>query len=122
MDKIKVGSDIFDMNIEEHLRPSVERQLSGTTKLDTKIHSMPIPDKPFSLKTSILLLRWYRKYISPKFGIGNRCVFEPSCSHYSELAIRENGVIKGCYQTFKRLYRCRPGTGGLDLPPTKGDK
>jgi len=119
MDKINIDIDSYQLNVEEHLRPSVERQLTGTTKLDSKIHSMPLPEKPYILKNSILLLRWYRKYLSPK--LGNRCVFEPSCSHYSELAIRENGILKGYYQTIKRLYRCRPGNGGIDLPPTNGD-
>jgi len=116
---LKVGTDSFELNIEERLRPSVERQLCGTTKLDTTIHSMPIPKRPFLLKSSILLLRWYRKYISHK--LGNRCVFEPSCSHYCELVIRESGVLTGSYLTIKRLYRCRPGAGGLDLLSTKGD-
>ncbi len=120
MNKLNANQNSYELNIDERLRPSVERHLSGTTKLDTLVHSMPIPQKPILLKSSILLLRWYRKNISPK--IRKRCVFEPSCSHYSELAIRESGLIKGIFLTIKRLHRCRPSAGGIDLPPTKGKK
>ncbi|MFH1260222.1 MAG: membrane protein insertion efficiency factor YidD [Elusimicrobiota bacterium] len=59
-------------------------------------------------------MRWYRRRILPK--LGNRCVFEPSCSHYAELALREKGLVKGLKLTAKRLCRCRPGAGGIDLP------
>ncbi|PHS16921.1 MAG: membrane protein insertion efficiency factor YidD [Kangiella sp.] len=62
---------------------------------------------------SVLALRTYRK-CRPRF-IGDRCVFEPSCSHYCELAIRENGFFRGVKLTFNRLYRCKPGAGGIDL-------
>ena len=120
MNKLKVGLDSYELNVDEQLRPSIERQLSGTTKMDTEIHSLPIPEKPFLIRSSIMLLRWYRKHISPK--LGKRCVFEPSCSHYCELAIREVGLLKGFYLTIKRLHRCHPGAGGVDLPTTQGDK
>lgn len=120
MSLFKVGSDSYELNIDEKLRPSVERQLSGKTSMDIKIDSLPIPEKPFLLRQSILLLRWYQEKISPK--LGHRCVFDPSCSRYSELAIRETGLLKGFYLTIIRLFRCRPGNGGLDIPPTKGGK
>ena len=118
MDKIE-GTDKFVINVDEQLRPSIERQLFGYTNMDVKINSLPIPKKPIQIKISIILLRWYQRVISPK--LGNRCVFEPSCSHYSELAIRKNGLLKGGWETIKRLNRCRPGAGGIDLPKTKGE-
>lgn len=120
MSTLKVETDLYELNIDEKLRPSVERQLSGKTNMDNEIDSLPIPEKPFLHKISILLLRSYQKNLSPK--LGNRCVFDPSCSRYCELVIRENGLLKGFYLTIKRLSRCRPGNGGLDLPPTKGGK
>lgn len=101
------------LNIEEHLRPSVERLLTGTTRTDSEIYSLPIPSGPIGVKLAVLCLRVYRK-IRPR-AIGNRCVFEPSCSHYSELAIREHGVIEGVKLTINRLIRCRPGAEGIDL-------
>jgi len=120
MNKLNVGTDSYEINVDELLRPSIERHLTGTTKIDTKINLTQIPKNPISLKFSILLLRWYQKKISPI--LGDRCVFEPSCSHYCEYVIREIGLIKGIYLTIKRLNRCRPGNGGIDLPPIKGDK
>ncbi len=113
MNEFKINDEKFELDVEDHLRPSLERSLTGTTKTDTYIRSLPVPDKISLIKVAILILRLYRKHRPVK--IGNRCVFEPSCSHYSELAIRENGLKKGIWLTIKRLYRCRPGTGGLDL-------
>ena len=113
MNQFEIENGQFEMNVDEHLRPSLERQLTGTTKTDTEIQSLSIPQKPISIKVAVLTLRFYRKYRPT--AIGNRCVFEPSCSHYSELAIRENGFTKGVSLTIKRLFRCRPGAGGLDL-------
>lgn len=113
MNRLESEKDSFEMNVDEHLRASIERQLTGTTKTDTEIQSLPIPQKPAPIKFAVLALRFYRKY-RPTI-IGNRCVFEPSCSHYSELAIRENGLTRGISLTIRRLFRCRPGAGGLDL-------
>jgi uncharacterized protein len=36
----------------------------------------------------------------------NKCAFHPSCSLYSILAIKEEGVLKGGIMTFDRLTRC----------------
>lgn len=113
VDDLKIISNNFELNVDECLRPSLERQLTGTTKMDKEIDLLPIPQNPLSIKYGIQLIRFYRK-IRPK-NIGNRCVFEPSCSHYSEVAIRENGLFRGSILTFKRLLRCRPGNGGVDV-------
>ncbi|MCI4667246.1 MAG: membrane protein insertion efficiency factor YidD [Bacteroidia bacterium] len=57
-------------------------------------------------------IRYYQKNISS--NLGNRCVFDPSCSHYSEVAYREKGFFKGTFLTVNRLCRCRPQNGGID--------
>jgi len=105
--------DIFDFNVEEKLRPSVERALTGTTALDTKIASLPVPTEGCLTKWSVLILRKYRK-IAPH-SLRCRCVFEPSCSHYSELAVRQHGVLLGLKHTISRLRRCNSKNGGKDL-------
>jgi len=120
MSKLEVGSNTYELNVEEILRPAIERRLSGSTKMDIEIEANPIPNKPILLSGSIKLIRWYQKRISPK--LGSRCVFEPSCSHFCEVSIREYGLLKGINLTIKRLFRCRPGTGGIDLPNIKGVK
>lgn len=109
---IDLESDTFHMEVDEKLRPSIERKLTGTTSTDLKIRSMPIPRSPLHITFSIMILRLYR-IVRPE-KIANRCVFEPSCSHYSEMAIRENGLWLGVKLTVARLMRCRPGAGGID--------
>jgi len=109
---LDLESGKFEINVDEKLRPSLERKMTGTTSSDLKIRSLPVPRFPFHIALAILALRLYRK-VRPQ-SIGNRCVFEPSCSHYSEMAIRENGLREGIKLTAKRLSRCRPGNGGID--------
>jgi putative membrane protein insertion efficiency factor len=113
MDKLDLNEGSFELNVEEHLRPSLERQLTGSTKSDLYIQSLPLPDRPYMIRFAVMAIRVYRKYRPT--SIGNRCVFEPSCSHYSEMAIREYGFIGGIKLTIRRLFRCRPGNGGIDL-------
>ena len=105
--------DTFEFEVDERLRPSVERKLTGTTKIDAKISALSLPNKPIEIKLLIILLRLYRK-LAPR-ALRCRCVFDPSCSHYSELALRQYGVLKGIKLTFKRLSRCKPGVGGIDF-------
>ncbi len=43
------------------------------------------------------------------------CKFYPSCSEYTQEAVKEFGVIKGLTKGFKRLSRCHPlSKGGFD--------
>lgn len=90
------------------------RAFVGTTPLDSQVDTLPMPPGPSWLRLCIRLLRWYRVRISPR--LGQRCVFEPSCSRYAELALRRRGFIMGSLLTISRLYRCRPGAGGMDMP------
>lgn len=107
-------NDTYEFNVDEKIRPSVERKLTGTTKTDTEISALELPTSPLIVRLSILLLRTYRRVAPP--SIRNRCVFEPSCSHYSELAIRKYGLLSGIIVTIRRLNRCKPQNGGIDLP------
>lgn len=109
--------DIFEFNVDESLRPSVERKLTGTTKIDTSISRLPIRTKCFHTTVIVSLLRLYRR-LTPKV-IRCRCVFDPSCSHYSELAFRQEGLLKGGKLTFHRLRKCKPGCGGIDFSGIK---
>ena len=109
--------DIFEFNVDEKLRPSVERKMTGTTKIDESVGLLPNDSLNVSINFCVSFLRLYRK-VAPK-SIRCRCVFDPSCSHYSELAIREHGVFKGVKLTFKRLCRCKPGSGGVDFSHLK---
>ncbi|WP_078118582.1 membrane protein insertion efficiency factor YidD [Thiosocius teredinicola] len=112
--RIEAGGNTYDCQVEPHQLPTIERLLRGKTDGDEKIAALPVPSRPFWLRLTVISLRWYGRRISPK--LGSRCVFEPSCSHYSELAFRKRGFFKGVWLTAKRLRRCRPGSGGIDLP------
>ncbi|MES9969035.1 MAG: membrane protein insertion efficiency factor YidD [Candidatus Thiodiazotropha sp.] len=111
---IEIDGNTYECNVESSQIPTIERILRGTTDTDLTIQSLPLPERPAWLRTTVKMLRWYRRRISPR--LGNRCVFEPSCSHYSELAFREKGLLKGFWLTARRLHRCRPGAGGMDMP------
>lgn len=104
--------DAFEFVVDESLRPSVERKLTGTTSGDAKIAALPIPSRPLLTKLSVTILRFYRQ-LAPQ-SLRNRCVFEPSCSHYSELAFRQQGLWRGLKLTALRLVRCKNGAGGID--------
>ncbi|HCS79230.1 TPA: membrane protein insertion efficiency factor YidD [Patescibacteria group bacterium] len=67
----------------------------------------------------IFSIRLYRQLRSPFFS--GTCRFAPSCSQYTEEAIRKHGIIKGLWFGSKRLLRCHPGNrGGYDPVPLRG--
>ncbi len=70
------------------------------------------------MKTLILLLiKGYRRFISPLFPPS--CRFQPTCSQYAVEAIANYGTIKGGWLAATRILRCHPfHPGGYDpVPP-----
>jgi len=62
--------------------------------------------------TFLILIRIYRKFISPLMP--PQCRFTPTCSEYAEQAIRKYG-IKGIFLATKRVLKCHPfHPGGYD--------
>ncbi|MBX9585982.1 MAG: membrane protein insertion efficiency factor YidD [Gammaproteobacteria bacterium] len=69
----------------------------------------------------ISILRVYQLAISP--FLGHHCRFEPTCSSYSQHALRSHGVMKGLRLTVRRLLRCHPfHPGGYDPVPNQKDE
>jgi putative membrane protein insertion efficiency factor len=69
-----------------------------------------------SINLIILLIKAYRKILSP--FLGSRCRFYPSCSLYSEEALKKHGLAKGIVLSFLRLVKCNPfHPGGFDPVP-----
>ncbi len=61
----------------------------------------------------LILIRFYRKFISPLFPA--RCRFYPTCSAYALEAIEKYGAFRGGWMAFRRILRCHPFTkGGYD--------
>lgn len=73
----------------------------------------------------ISIIKVYQKTLSPDHGWFRArwpygyCRYYPSCSQYSIEAISMNGVVKGVWQSIKRIVRCNPfASSGAD-PVTK---
>lgn len=110
--RLPAGAEIH-LDLPEELRPSTLRRLGLPLPLDQKIDALSPPGDGMLRRGAVRLLRVYRR-VRPA-AIGNRCVFEPSCSRYSELAFRTHPFLHAARLTLDRLHRCRPGHGGLDM-------
>ena len=61
----------------------------------------------------------YRKYFS-SLKQNPTCRFDPTCSEYALIAVREWGIIVGFVLAVIRIVRCNPfSRGGYDPVPTK---
>jgi len=61
----------------------------------------------------------YQATLSPRMsGIGVHCRFRPTCSHYAEAVIRQDGALVGSARAAWRIARCGPWTpaGTVDPP------
>jgi putative membrane protein insertion efficiency factor len=64
----------------------------------------------------LLLLRGYKRFISPL--LGQRCRFYPSCSTYTMQAVERFGALRGSWLGARRIARCHPfHPGGVDPVP-----
>jgi uncharacterized protein len=65
----------------------------------------------------VLLLQFYRRWISP--FLPPTCRFHPTCSAYAVEALTVHGALRGSWLTARRLLRCGPWhPGGMDPVPT----
>jgi uncharacterized protein len=66
-------------------------------------------------RSIVALIRLYQRHLSKR--LERKCMLEPSCSRYAELAIARNGLLRGSSETWRRLRRCRPeNEGKIDYP------
>ena len=71
-----------------------------------------------ALSLPLLALIWvYRLFISPLLGAN--CRHLPTCSEYTQDALRLHGPLRGGYYAVKRMARCHPwATPAFDpVPP-----
>lgn len=65
----------------------------------------------------LLLLRFYKRWISPAVA-ANTCRFYPSCSSYAIESVERYGSARGIWLAVKRVLRCHPmHAGGYDPVP-----
>ena len=77
------------------------------------------PRRQVSARLLVGAIHLYQATLSPLLGKGGvRCRFQPTCSHYGEMAIRKYGTLEGTAKTVWRIARCGPWTpaGTVDLP------
>lgn len=69
-----------------------------------------------ALKPAIIgAVRLYQRY-APE-DIRRRCLFKPTCSEYTILAVQKYGVVKGLYKAYIRLFKkCKGRTYRIDEP------
>lgn len=68
---------------------------------------------------AILLIEIYQKVV---FFKPRTCRFEPTCSQYTKLAIKEWGFFKGIWLGIKRIVKCHPfHPGGYDPIPERNN-
>ncbi|HRJ69084.1 MAG TPA: membrane protein insertion efficiency factor YidD, partial [Beijerinckiaceae bacterium] len=71
-----------------------------------KTSLLSLPGRAASLAL-IGLIRLYRYTLSA--FMGRTCRYLPTCSEYTEEAIRRHGAWAGGWIGFARICRCRPG-------------
>ena len=76
-------------------------------------------------KVLILIIKFYKYFISPMMG--NRCRFMPTCSEYFIEALKTQGLKKGIILGLKRILKCHPfkilgGSHGIDFVPETNHK
>lgn len=65
---------------------------------------------------SIKLIKFYQKYISPRFL--PTCKFYPTCSNYARQAYEKYNFFKATFLVIKRILRCNPFSKGGYHPLT----
>lgn len=67
-------------------------------------------------KLLVFLIKIYQVALSPI--LGSRCRFYPTCSHYTQEAIKTLPLHKAFYYSTKRILKCHPfNRGGHDPVP-----
>ena len=69
----------------------------------------------------IVFVKFYQLFLSPI--IGQNCRYLPTCSEYALECLKQFGLIKGIFLSFKRVSKCHPwGSHGYDPIPNRIEK
>ena len=77
----------------------------------------------FAIRTFLLPVHGYRKFISP--WKPPTCRYNPTCSKYALVAVERFGILRGGWLTLRRIARCHPfasyGEDPVPEPSTQRD-
>lgn len=68
-------------------------------------------------RIALYALELYQR-LAPR-RVRDACRFQPTCSEYAKIAIEKHGWLQGVALAAKRLKRCVPPNGGVDLTGLK---
>lgn len=98
------------------------KRLAAFAALLLVLLAIDLAGRPENQLTARLLLGGidlYQATLSPLMPrTGVRCRFQPTCSHYGEMAIRRHGALRGSGMAVWRIVRCGPWTpaGTVEYP------
>jgi putative membrane protein insertion efficiency factor len=101
------------------LRRGLGRVLLALLLLGVGLDWTRAPAQQWTARGEVAAIHLYQRTLSPVLARGGvRCRFRPSCSHYAEAVIREDGALVGTLRAAWRLLRCGPWTpaGTVDPP------
>ena len=77
------------------------------------------PSSQWSTVAAVGGIHLYQATLSPIYAkLGVQCRFTPTCSHYAEIVIVRDGLLRGGVEAARRVARCGPWTpiGTIDEP------
>jgi uncharacterized protein len=76
------------------------------------------PSQQVTAKAAVVGIRIYQQTYGRLFAGAHMCKFQPTCSHYGQMAIQKYGIEKGLWMTTGRILRCNPFSSahGKDFP------
>jgi uncharacterized protein len=77
------------------------------------------PAHQFTAQAYVAMIRVYQRAGSPLLAGFVRCRYVPTCSEYSQEAVRKYGIRKGLALTVERLWRCRSQVPMRTLDPLR---
>ncbi|MCB1057824.1 MAG: membrane protein insertion efficiency factor YidD [Acidobacteria bacterium] len=76
------------------------------------------PRDQWSARVLLAGIHLYQATLSPRMsGMGVHCRFTPTCSHYGEAVIRQDGALVGTARAVWRIMRCGPWTAAGTVEP-----
>jgi hypothetical protein len=111
---VKIDGALIEFRGDRSLAPIALRVFAGMTPIDAQVDALPLPRESRVLRFCVEVVRWYRT-------IFHRILAEDVFLTQPALDTRNSpfdarGIFMGLVLTLRRVHRCRPGAGGIDIP------